>query len=102
MHRQFFRKISQNPEYVERFCNGRNNPFHFACRKWYLYNSPQCWYSKKYLKRITLYWLFFRFFFVNFIGVSGSGFVDISINIFPFETSSMNSTTSLSSPSFSI
>ena len=35
-HRQFFRVISQNRDYVERLCNDRNNPFHFACRKWTL------------------------------------------------------------------
>ena len=33
-HRQFFRVISQNPEYVDNFCNDLNNPFHFACQKW--------------------------------------------------------------------
>ena len=32
MHRQFFKIISQNKEYVEYFCNDRNNPFHFACQ----------------------------------------------------------------------
>ena len=42
MHRQFFKKLSQNPGYVERICNNGNNPFHFACRKWYVYNNPQC------------------------------------------------------------
>ena len=40
-HRLFFRIISQNKEYVERFCNDRNNPFHFACHIWYLYKNPQ-------------------------------------------------------------
>ena len=33
MHGQFFKLISQNKEYVEYFCNDRNNPFHFACQK---------------------------------------------------------------------
>ena len=33
-HRQFFGVISQNREYVDNFCNDRNNPFHFACQKW--------------------------------------------------------------------
>ena len=42
MHRQFFRKLSQNKEYIQTFCNDRRNPFHFACRKWYIYNIPQC------------------------------------------------------------
>ena len=41
MHRQFFRKISQNQEYFQTYCNDRRNPFHFACRQWYLYNNPQ-------------------------------------------------------------
>ena len=30
-HRQFLRNLSQNPEYVENFCNKLNNSFHFAC-----------------------------------------------------------------------
>ena len=33
-HRQFFRVISQNRDYVENFCNDINNPFLFACQKW--------------------------------------------------------------------
>ena len=33
MHQHFFEKLFQNKEYVERFCNDRNNPFHFACRR---------------------------------------------------------------------
>ena len=33
-HRQFFRVISQNREYVDNFCNDFNNPFPFACQKW--------------------------------------------------------------------
>ena len=41
MHRQFFRKLSENPEYIQTHCNTLNNPFHFACRKWYSYNNPQ-------------------------------------------------------------
>ena len=32
-HRQFFRVISQNRDYVENFCNDMENPFHFACQK---------------------------------------------------------------------
>ena len=42
MHRQIFRKLSQNPEYLQTHCNDINNPFHFACRKWYSHNNPQC------------------------------------------------------------
>ena len=33
-HWQFFRVISQNRDYVENFCNDKENPFHFACQKW--------------------------------------------------------------------
>ena len=39
LHRQFFRKISQNRDYIQTHCNDRRNPFHFACRQWYLYNN---------------------------------------------------------------
>ena len=42
MHRHFIIKISQNPEYIQTYCNDRRNPFHFACRKWYSYKNPQC------------------------------------------------------------
>ena len=42
MHRHFFSKPSQNLEYIPTHCNDRRNPSHFACRKWYLYNNPQC------------------------------------------------------------
>ena len=42
MHRHFSRILSQNPDDVQTHCNDRNKPFHFACRKWYLYNDPQC------------------------------------------------------------
>ena len=34
MHRQFFKILSRNCDYVETHCNDRNNPFHFACQKW--------------------------------------------------------------------
>ena len=37
-----FRKISQNRDYIQTFCNKRRNPFHFTCRQWYSYNNPQC------------------------------------------------------------
>ena len=40
-HRQFFKTISQNPEHVQSHCNTLNNPFRFACCKWYFYNNPQ-------------------------------------------------------------
>ena len=42
MHRHFFRNRAQNPDYIETFRNDRRSPFHFACRRWYLYNNPQC------------------------------------------------------------
>ena len=45
MHRQFFKRQSQNADYVQTHCNDRINAFHFACRKWYLYNNPNYWYS---------------------------------------------------------
>ena len=32
--RLFFRRISENKEYVENFCDDINNPFHFACQIW--------------------------------------------------------------------
>ena len=41
-HRQLFRAISQNQVYVENFCNDMETSFHSTCRKWYLYNNPQC------------------------------------------------------------
>ena len=37
----FLEKISQNKEYVKTHCYDLNTLFHFACRKWYLYNNPQ-------------------------------------------------------------
>ena len=42
MHRHFSRKLSENLDYIQTHCNDRRNLFHFACRKWYLYNYPQC------------------------------------------------------------
>ena len=30
MHRQFFGKVSQNPENVKYHCNEINNPFHIS------------------------------------------------------------------------
>ena len=34
MHRQFFKILSRNRDYVQPHCNDRNNPFHFACQTW--------------------------------------------------------------------
>ena len=42
LHRQFFRKLSHNRDYIQTYCNDRRNIFHFACRQWFLYNNPQC------------------------------------------------------------
>ena len=33
-HKQFFRVISQNREYVNNFGNDLKKSFHFACQKW--------------------------------------------------------------------
>ena len=41
MHRQLFKKLSHNKEYVKTHCYDSKNPFHSACRKWYLYNNTQ-------------------------------------------------------------
>ena len=41
MLRHFFRKLSQHRDYTQTQGNHRRNPFHFSCRKWYLYNIPQ-------------------------------------------------------------
>ena len=38
--RLFFRRIAQNRDYIQTHCNDINNPFHFACRQWFLYNNP--------------------------------------------------------------
>ena len=40
IHRQFFfRKVSQNRDYIHTHCNNPRNTFHFACRQWYSYNN---------------------------------------------------------------
>ena len=41
LRRHFFKTLSQNHDYIQTRCNDRNVPFHFACRRWYLYNIPQ-------------------------------------------------------------
>ena len=46
MHRHFFGKLAQNRDYIQTHCNDKRNPFHFACRKWSLYNNPQCCFEK--------------------------------------------------------
>ena len=44
MHWQFFRIISRSLGYVERFRKFGNNPFPFACGKWF--NSGNCQIEK--------------------------------------------------------
>ena len=34
MHRQFFKILSRNRDYVPTHCNDRNKPFQFACQTW--------------------------------------------------------------------
>ena len=41
MHRHLFRKLAQNPEYIQTYCNDRRNPFRFACCQRYSYKNPQ-------------------------------------------------------------
>ena len=41
MHHHFFRKLSQDPEYIQTHCDDRRNLFHFACLQLFLYNNPQ-------------------------------------------------------------
>ena len=36
----FFKRIAKNCDYIQTHCNDRRNPFHIACRQWYLYNNP--------------------------------------------------------------
>ena len=38
--RLFFRRIARNRDNIQTHCNDINNPFHFACRQWFLYNNP--------------------------------------------------------------
>ena len=40
LHRQFFKILSRNRDYIQTYCNDRRNTFHFACRQWFLYNNP--------------------------------------------------------------
>ena len=40
LHRQFFRKLAHNHDYIQTHCNDLNNRFHFACRQWYSCNNP--------------------------------------------------------------
>ena len=40
LHRQFFRILSRNRDYIQTHCDDRRNTFPFACRQWYSYNNP--------------------------------------------------------------
>ena len=40
LHYQFFINLLKNRDYIRNHCNYYRNPFHLACRQWYLYNNP--------------------------------------------------------------
>ena len=40
LHRQFFKKIPKNRDYIQTHCNDRRNHFNFALRQWLSYNNP--------------------------------------------------------------
>ena len=44
-HRKILQKLSRKCDYIQTLCNDRRNPFHFACRQWYLFNIPQFQHS---------------------------------------------------------
>ena len=39
LHRQFFKMISKNRDYIKNYCNDLRNSFNFKCHRWYLYNN---------------------------------------------------------------
>ena len=39
-HRTIFRRKSHNKKFMENFCIDVNDPFHFACCKWYSFRNP--------------------------------------------------------------
>ena len=39
LHCQFFKHLLKNPDYIRNYCDDYRNPFHLACRQWYLYNQ---------------------------------------------------------------
>ena len=58
-HRLFFRRISENTEFVKNNCNDLNNLFPFAFRKCILESGPQFFvrkyvYFRNFLKRFPL------------------------------------------------
>ena len=40
LHRQFFKMLSRNRDYIQTHCNDHRNSFHFACRQWFSYKNP--------------------------------------------------------------
>ena len=38
-HRQFFKHLLKNPDYIRNPCNDLNNSFNFKCFRWYKYNQ---------------------------------------------------------------
>ena len=62
-HRLFFKRIAQNPDYVQTFCNDRRNLFHFPCCQWYSYNIPQkhCSILTRNKTRIIVYFLLYLY-----------------------------------------
>ena len=40
LHYRFFINLLKNRVYIQTNCNDINNPFHFACLQWFLYNNP--------------------------------------------------------------
>ena len=40
LHRQFFKNLLKNRDYIRNHCNDYRNPFHLACRQWCKYNNP--------------------------------------------------------------
>ena len=39
LHRQFFKHLLKNPDYIRNHCNDLNNSFNFKCFRWYRYNQ---------------------------------------------------------------
>ena len=39
LHRQFFKHLLKNRDYIRNHCYDHTNTFHLACRQWYLYNQ---------------------------------------------------------------
>ena len=40
LHRQFFKNLLKNRNFIRNHCNDYRNTFHLACRQWYSYNNP--------------------------------------------------------------